>query len=485
MVRRIATAPPSPPNTAALAATGLGVALGRQQIISDFDLAVDAATWTTIIGPNGAGKSTLLRALAGVIESTGHISAATGTSNGGTPNRADVRDRRAWTQLVGYLPQHPVVPPGVRVIDYVMLGRVPHHGAFGSPGPRDLARVESMLQLFDLRSLADRPIASISGGEAQRAALARVMAQDAAVLLLDEPTTGLDIGHQQELLDLLDDVRRDRDVTVITTMHDLTVAGRHADRLVMIDRGNVVFAGPAAEVLTPTRIFATYRARVQVLDHGDGPVVVPEPRHHTATTTRSYTAMAEATTPDTPDTPPEVDPRPKLTNAQSLVIVNTGNGKGKSSSAFGMMCRGVARGWNVAVIQYLKSGSWSVGEEKVGRQLGVDWWALGEGFTWDSEDLSVDQAVAAEAWKHAKATIEAGEHELVILDEITYVMNWGWIDADDVLATIAGRPPKVSIICTGRDASDALIDLADTVTEMRHVKHAYDSGIAAKRGLDY
>jgi cob(I)alamin adenosyltransferase len=171
--------------------------------------------------------------------------------------------------------------------------------------------------------------------------------------------------------------------------------------------------------------------------------------------------------------------------AKSVVVVNTGDGKGKSSSAFGVMVRAVARGWKVAVIQTIKSGEWNVGEEKVGRQLGVDWWAIGEGFTWESSDLTRDEAVAREGWAHAKHIIEAGEHQLVILDEITYPMTWGWISTDEVVETIRSRPEKVSIVATGRDAPQALIDVADTVTEMRKVKHAYDAGILAKKGIDY
>jgi cob(I)alamin adenosyltransferase len=171
--------------------------------------------------------------------------------------------------------------------------------------------------------------------------------------------------------------------------------------------------------------------------------------------------------------------------AKSIVLVHTGDGKGKSTAAFGVMLRAIARGWKVAVVQFLKSGEWHVGEEDVGRQLGVDWWALGEGFTWDSADLTRDQAVAQAAWQHAKAVIEAGEHRLVVLDEITYPMNWGWIDAGDVIATIRNRPEHVSVVVTGRDASPELIDVADTVTEMRKVKHAYDSGILAKKGIDF
>jgi cob(I)alamin adenosyltransferase len=170
---------------------------------------------------------------------------------------------------------------------------------------------------------------------------------------------------------------------------------------------------------------------------------------------------------------------------ESVVIVYTGDGKGKSSAAWGLMIRAVARGWRVGVVQFLKSGRWRVGEEKIGRELGVDWWAIGEGFTWLSEDLSEDEAVAREAWRHAKEVIQAGAHEVVILDEITYPLNWGWIDVGDVLATLRERPANVSVVATGRDAPASLTELADTVTEMRKVKHAYDRGVMARKGLDY
>ena len=184
--------------------------------------------------------------------------------------------------------------------------------------------------------------------------------------------------------------------------------------------------------------------------------------------------------------PPVDDPRPDgLRSAKSLLVVNTGNGKGKSSAAFGVMVRGVARGWKVAVLQFIKSGDWKVGEESIGRQLGVHWQALGHGFTWDSANLEQDRAFARESWATARAVIESGEHDLVLLDELTYLMNWEWIDAIEVLSVLRDRPPHVNIIVTGRDASEALCELADTVTEMREVKHAYNAGIRAKRGIDY
>lgn len=186
------------------------------------------------------------------------------------------------------------------------------------------------------------------------------------------------------------------------------------------------------------------------------------------------------------DLPPTEHENPiEPIRGRSLVIVYTGDGKGKSSAAWGLMVRALARGWRVAVVQFLKSGQWRVGEEKIGRQLGVDWWAIGEGFTWLSEDLTEDEAVAQEAWRHAKEVILAGAHEVVILDEITYPMNWGWIAVDDVVSTLAARPSNVSVVATGRNAPDALIDAADTVSEMRKLKHAYDTGIMARKGLDY
>src|ERR1700674_4587214 len=162
-----------------------------------------------------------------------------------------------------------------------------------------------------------------------------------------------------------------------------------------------------------------------------------------------------------PGKPPRERPqRPPGKRQRSLVIVNTGDGKGKSTAAFGIVMRALAREWPVAVVQFLKSGAWRTGEEKIARQLGVDWYAIGEGFTWDSQDLTEDQAVAGAAWQHAKDLIQAGEHRLVVLDEITYPMNWNWIDPADVVTTIRDRPDPVNVVATGRDAPSALIDIA-------------------------
>jgi len=180
------------------------------------------------------------------------------------------------------------------------------------------------------------------------------------------------------------------------------------------------------------------------------------------------------------------DPRPDgLRSVPSLVLLNTGNGKGKSSAAFGVMLRALAVDWKVAVCQFIKSADWQVGEEKIGRRLGVDWHAYGDGFTWDSDDIDADIAHARAGWEEAAAIVAAGEHRLVILDELTYLCAWGWLDDSVVVDAIASRPEHVNVVITGRDAPASFVDLADTVTEMTEVKHAYQAGIRAKRGIDY
>jgi cob(I)alamin adenosyltransferase len=181
----------------------------------------------------------------------------------------------------------------------------------------------------------------------------------------------------------------------------------------------------------------------------------------------------------------EAPVQPPLRRQRSVVLVNTGDGKGKSTAAFGVVLRGVARGWRVSVIQFVKSDRWKVGEEEVCRGLGVEWARTGDGFSWLSDDLERSAALAGAAWELARGTILAGEHQLVVLDEITYPINWGWIPAAEVARTLRERPERVNVVATGRDAPPELIEVADTVTEMRKVRHAYDNGVRAKRGIDF
>jgi cob(I)alamin adenosyltransferase len=169
----------------------------------------------------------------------------------------------------------------------------------------------------------------------------------------------------------------------------------------------------------------------------------------------------------------------------SLVVLNTGDGKGKSSSAFGVMGRGWARGWKVGVVQFVKGGKWKTGEHALADHLGVEWHVLGDGFTWESTDLDETAALGRHAWEVAKAKLASGDYDLLILDELTYIVTFGWVPVADVVAGIRDRAARTNVVITGRDAAPELVELADTVTEMRKVKHAYDAGIGARKGIEY
>jgi cob(I)alamin adenosyltransferase len=169
----------------------------------------------------------------------------------------------------------------------------------------------------------------------------------------------------------------------------------------------------------------------------------------------------------------------------SIVLVNTGHGKGKSSAAMGVMARGWARGWNVGVVQFLKSGKWKTGERKLADHLGIEWHTLGDGFTWESTDLEESAAKGRHAWDVANAKLASGDYDLLILDELTYPIKYGWVPVEDVVAGIRDRAERTNVVITGRDAPEELIAVADTVTEMRKIKHAYDQGIAAMKGIEF
>ena len=169
----------------------------------------------------------------------------------------------------------------------------------------------------------------------------------------------------------------------------------------------------------------------------------------------------------------------------SRLLVNTGPGKGKSSAAFGVMGRAWARGWKVGVVQFVKSDKWQVGERKLAAHLGIDWHTLGDGFTWESQDLDATEARGRHAWQVAGEMVASGNYDLVILDEMTYIVKYGWVPVADVVAVLAARPQRTNVIVTGRNAPPEVVALADTVTEMVKVKHAYDQDIRARKGIEY
>jgi cob(I)alamin adenosyltransferase len=174
-----------------------------------------------------------------------------------------------------------------------------------------------------------------------------------------------------------------------------------------------------------------------------------------------------------------------MARSGSIVLLNTGHGKGKSSAAFGVMGRGWARGWTVGVVQFVKGGKWKTGERKLADHLGIEWHTLGDGFTWESTDLDETAAKGRHAWKVAEEKLASGNYDLLILDELTYAVTYGWVDAGEVATAIRNRAEKTNVVITGRDAAPELVEVADTVTEMHKVKHAYDQGIKALKGIEY
>lgn len=245
----------------------VSVAYGTREVLAPYTDSVASGEWLGVIGPNGAGKSSLLRAAVGLVDSGGEI-----TVDG---TRVRGMHRRERAALVAYVPQEPLIPDDMAVFDYVLLGRTPYIGYFGTETGHDREVVYGVLERLRLGSFAGRMLGALSGGERQRVVLARALAQEAPVLLLDEPTSALDIGHQQQALELVTELREQGGLTVIAAMHDLTLAGTYSDRLVMLEEGEVVALGAPREVLTAERLGEVFHVCVSVdIDPDDGTVVV-------------------------------------------------------------------------------------------------------------------------------------------------------------------------------------------------------------------
>jgi iron complex transport system ATP-binding protein len=249
----------------------VSVALDGKRVVDDVDLELAPGEWVTLIGPNGAGKSTLLRAIAGLVSFGGAIELD------GEP--LEGLRRREVARRLAFVPQSPLLPPDMTVREYVLLGRTPHIGPFGSESRRDVAAARRALGRLELGPFSERQLHTLSGGEQQRVVLARALAQEAPLLLLDEPTTALDIGRQQQALELVVELREQGPLTVLSAMHDLTLALQYGDRLALLSGGRLVAAGAPEEIATESLLAEHYGADVRVITNGSGPVaVVPRRR---------------------------------------------------------------------------------------------------------------------------------------------------------------------------------------------------------------
>lgn len=247
--------------------------------VAGVSLSLDSGAWLNLAGPNGCGKSTLLHALAQVLTPTaGSIDIAGHRLRPGAGiGLGAMRRRRDVARAVALMPQLPVIPEGMSVREYVHLGRHPHLGAFAA---HDYTVTDDCLADLQLTDYAGRPVTGLSGGERQRVTLARALAQQPRVLLLDEPTSALDIGHAQEVLELVDEVRSAKGLTVIAAMHDLSLAAQFGDHMALMNAGRIVAEGSPDVILTAERLAEVYGARVDVLHRGDGPVIVPVRRRN-------------------------------------------------------------------------------------------------------------------------------------------------------------------------------------------------------------
>ena len=246
----------------------LCIAYEGTTVVDSFDVEVAEGQWLSLIGPNGAGKTSVLRAIANLVSFRGEVCIGGQAVTEFGP--------RQLARRVAMLAQEPDMPAGMTVAHYVLLGRSPHLGYLGRESDRDRRIVAETLDRLGLGTLADRPLDHLSGGERQRVAIARALAQQAPILLIDEPTSSLDIGRQQSVLELIDRLRSEQRLTVVSAMHDLTLAGQYADRLALMVQGHVVAVGTPAEILTEPAIAKHYQAEVRVVElNGSGRAVVP------------------------------------------------------------------------------------------------------------------------------------------------------------------------------------------------------------------
>jgi iron complex transport system ATP-binding protein len=243
------------------------VRLGGRAVVDAVDLDVQEGEWVGLIGPNGAGKTTLLRAIAGLVPFSGSVRLL--------GEAAPELGRSRLSRLLALVPQEPATPSWMTVGEYVLMGRTPHLGLLAREGTSDREAAARALARLDLLGYEERRLGTLSGGEKQRVVVARALAQEARVVLLDEPTASLDIGHQQQALELLDSLREESGLTLLAAMHDLTLAAQYVDRMVLLQAGRVVADATPVDVLTEDAIAAHYGAAIDVVPVEGRIAVVP------------------------------------------------------------------------------------------------------------------------------------------------------------------------------------------------------------------
>ncbi|MBI2316430.1 MAG: cob(I)yrinic acid a,c-diamide adenosyltransferase, partial [Betaproteobacteria bacterium] len=399
------------------------------------------------------------------------------------------RDRRTAARNIASVAQRTEVGFDVTTLEYALQGRHPHLGRFELEGQRDLDIAERALSRTGTNAFASRSLVALSGGEQQRVFVARGLTQEPRVLLVDEPTANLDLANQLRVMEVLRRLASERGLAVLLALHDLGLVARYADRLVLLANGRIVAQGEPSAVLDPAALRATFGVPIAVRWDAAGPSV-----------TVGVDAVLSPISEPTEDAPLEdlseegrarkraeqagVRQHPER-RAQGLVIVNTGNGKGKTTAALGLVLRAWGRDLKVVMFQFIKAATANWGESRAAARVGIEMVPLGAGFTWMSQDVDRDRALAQDGWRQARERILSGTDDVVVLDELTYLLKFGWIETGDVIATLRERRPLQHVVITGRDAPADLVGFADLVTEMRQVKHPYQSGVKAQPGIEF
>jgi iron complex transport system ATP-binding protein len=256
----------SPEGSSMVELRAVSVRFGARPAVDAVTASVGRGEWVGLIGANGAGKTTLLRAVAGLVDHEGEVRI------GGKLTVAMTRRERG--RSLAYVPQSPELPVDMSVFDYALLGRTPHIGYLAVESGEDVTHCTRLLERIGLAELASRRLSTLSGGERQRVVLARALAQEAPVLLMDEPTSALDLAHRVEALEIVDELRREWGLTVVSALHDLTLAGQFADRLLLLAGGSVAALGTAAEVLDEVVLEHAFGCAVRIIRTDDGELVI-------------------------------------------------------------------------------------------------------------------------------------------------------------------------------------------------------------------
>lgn len=264
----------SPEALGAVAASGVSIGYGRAIIVRDLDLAIPRGAFTVLLGPNGSGKSTILRALCGLLSPQHGTVLIDGRAIASLPSKEVAR-------RIGVLSQGPSAPEGLTVRDLIQQGRYPHRSLFGRWTAADEAACAEAMTLTGMDAFAERPLDTMSGGERQRAWIAMALAQQTDILLLDEPTTFLDLAHQIEIMDLVADLVHRRGKTVVAVLHDLNQAARYADHMVLLKKGRIIGTGQPAEVMTESAVADVFGVVSSIIsDPVTGtPMCIPAKRH--------------------------------------------------------------------------------------------------------------------------------------------------------------------------------------------------------------